>query len=497
MSTLMDIKEYNVLIDGDLMAGEGMNYFEAINPSTGEVCARLANASVGDMKQAIQSSRKACDDGLWSSMSFAERGIYLKKIASLIRKHAKELAHLETIDVGKTMKQSSLIDVTTAAECFDYFSNISNVLDSKQNSVDMPVESLTVYEPMGVVGAIIPWNYPLIMAAWKLAPALITGNTVILKPSPVACASVMSFAEILKEAALPQGVVNVVSSHRLEVAQELVKSADVDMISFTGGTETGKVIMKMASDTLKKVTLELGGKSPNIVFADCDREVAIGGTLTGIFMNQGQMCTAGSRLFIEERIYDEFLSQLITKTKKLKIGKADDYQTSFGPLVSREHRDKVLAMIEQAVSEGAKVECGGKIPDGLDKGAFLEPTILSNVDNSITIAQEEVFGPVLCVMKFSDESQVVEMANDSKYGLAACIWTKDEKKAKALAEKLQCGTVWINTYGGFFNEVPFGGYKQSGIGRELGLEGLLEYTQSKHICTDKTPGGKSLVSFWF
>ncbi|VAX34952.1 Aldehyde dehydrogenase [hydrothermal vent metagenome] len=497
MNTMGDIKQYNLLIDGKVVSSADEKYFDTINPSTGNVFAQVANANVSDMEAAIKSARTAYDSGLWTKMSVAERGIYLKKIASLIRKNAKELADLETADIGKTVKQASLIDVVTAADCFEYFSSVSDAFNTRENKVDMPVKSMTEIEPMGVVGAIIPWNYPLIMAAWKLAPALITGNTIILKPSPLGCVSVMRLAQIMVEAGLPEGVVNIIASDNVEVSENLVKSLYVDMISFTGGTETGKAVMKLSSNTLKKVTLELGGKSPNIVFADCDMSAAIGGTLTAIFMNQGQMCTAGSRLFIEESIYDEFLAKLVEKTRKLKIGDAADYQTSFGPLVSREHRDKVLAVIEQAVNEGAKIECGGKIPEGLDRGAYLEPTILSNVDNSMVIAQEEVFGPVLCVMKFLNSSNVGRIANDSQYGLAACIWTKDENKAQALAKKLQCGTVWINTYGGFFNQAPFGGYKQSGIGRELGLEGLLEYTQSKHICTDKTPGGKSLVSFWF
>ncbi len=494
---IMDVKEYGLLINGQIVASTQQNCFEAVNPSNGEVFAQIVNADLSDMQKAIASARQSFDNGIWTSMSFAERGIYLKKIAGLIRKHARELSDLETLDGGKTLKHSSLIDVPTAADCFEYFSNVAGLFNSKINKVDMPVESITEVEPMGVVGAIIPWNYPLIMAAWKLAPILITGNTVVLKPSPVACVSVMRLAGIIAESGMPQGVVNIISSDRVEVSQALVKSQDVDMISFTGGTETGKAVMKMASDTLKKMTLELGGKSPNIVFADCDMAAAVGGAMTAIFMNQGQMCTAGSRLLLEDKIYDEFLGKLIEKTRKLKIGDANDYQTSFGPLVSREHRDKVLAMIEQAVKDGATLECGGKIPDGLEKGAYLEPTILSNVDNSMAIVREEVFGPVLCVIKFSNFLNVETIANDSKYGLAASIWTKDLEKAKVLAKKLQCGTVWINTYGSFFNEVPFGGYKQSGIGRELGPEGLLAYTQSKHICTDKTPGGKSLVSFWF
>jgi betaine-aldehyde dehydrogenase len=271
------------------------------------------------------------------------------------------------------------------------------------------------------------------------------------------------------------------------------------MISFTGGTETGQKVMRLASSTTKKLSLELGGKSPNIVFSECDLDTAVGGTLSAIFMNQGQMCTAGSRLLLEGRVYDEFLKRLIERAKSLVIGPALDYQTQFGPVISREHRDAILNMIASAVSQGAKVECGGKIPadENLRKGFYIEPTILSNINNSMRIAQEEIFGPVLCVMKFQTEDEAIKIANDSQFGLASMIWTKDLAKADRVARQLQAGTVWINTYGGFYNEASFGGYKQSGFGRALGVEGLLEYAQSKHICTDQTSGGKPLVTNWF
>lgn len=497
MKTIVDIKEYNLLIDGAVSPAAQGTYFESINPSTGEVFARVANAAIEDMTSAIKAARNAFDHGLWSRMSVAERGIYLKKVAQLIRKYAKELSELETSDCGKTIKQSTFIDVPTAADTFEYFGSITNQLDGRTNPVQATVKSITEHEPIGVVGCIIPWNYPLIMAAWKMAPALIAGNTVIFKPSSAASVSVLRLAQIIKEADLPSGVVNVIASDNHEVASELITSTEVNMISFTGGTETGRGIMRHAADTIKKLSLELGGKSPNIVFADCDQGAAIGGTMSAIFMNQGQMCTAGSRLLLEDKIYDEFLTQLVKKTKSLKIGDADDYQTAFGPLINREHRDKVLNMVKQAVENGAKLECGGNIPKGLEKGSFLEPTIFTEVKNDMAIAQEEVFGPVLSVIKFSDVEEAIRIANDTKYGLAACVWTKDSDKANRVSKKLQCGTVWVNTYGGFYNEASFGGYKQSGFGRELGMEGLLEYTQSKHVCNDMTPGGRPLVSSWF
>jgi betaine-aldehyde dehydrogenase len=303
--------------------------------------------------------------------------------------------------------------------------------------------------------------------------------------------------KIIVDSGLPEGVVNIVASSHRNVATALVSDDNVDLISFTGGSETGKFIMQEAAKKPKKVILELGGKSPNIVFADCDMEAALGGTLSGIFMNQGQMCTGESRLYVEEKIYGEFLKKLIERTLAFKIGDALDYQTTFGPLINNVHRENVLAFIEAAVRQGAKIECGGRVPAHLKDGAYIEPTILSNVTPDMDIVKEEIFGPVLLVMKFSSEDDAIAQANNSDYGLAASVWTKDKAKAQRVAKKLQCGTVWINTYGGFYNEAPYGGYKKSGFGRELGEEGFLEYTQVKHICSDETPGGKPLVSSWF
>ncbi len=495
----VDQKKFDLWIDGKVVPSSSGKQFDLINPSTGEVFGRAADANKEDMLKAIASARQAFDKRTWTNLSLAERGIYLKKIASLIRKYAKELADLESVNCGKTLKQSTFIDIPTAADCFEYFSCINAQLKERENKVAAPVNSTTRFEPMGVVGCIIPFNYPLIMAAWKMAPTLMAGNTIVFKPSSLAPASVLRLAQIIKEAGLPDGVVNIVTTTDHDVGKILIEHPDVNMISFTGGTQTGQEVMRLASRTTKKLSLELGGKSPNIVFADCDVEAAIGGTMSAIFMNQGQMCTAGSRLLVEDKIYDEFMSKLVEKTTALTIGNALDYQTSFGPVISLNARDKMLGFIERAVKEGAKILCGGKIPQGekYKRGFYIEPTILTNVDPSSEIAQEEIFGPVLAVMKFSDCRSGATIANNSKYGLAACIWTKDLEKAKEVAKQLQVGTIWINTYGGFYNEASFGGYKQSGFGRELGVEGLLEFTQSKNICIDQTPGGKPLVSNWF
>lgn len=503
-STINSIDEFDLWIDGKFFSPSGQKYFDCLNPSTGEVMAKVAEASLGDVQKAVVAARRAFDSGVWSNLPLKERGQFLHKIAGLIRENAKELADLECLSTGKTIKQATFIDVPTAADCFEYFANVSESLKGEQIPVGDPVLNVVSREPVGVVVCIIPWNYPLIMAAWKMAPTLIAGNTVVFKPSPLGSVSIMKLVQLIEKVGLPKGVLNFVTSSSSQVSAELVKHPNVDMVSFSGGTQTGQDIMRLAAGTTKKLCLELGGKSPSIVFADCDLEAAVGGSLSAIFMNQGQMCTAMSRLLLEGKIYDEFLQKFVARTKSLRIGNSFSYETDFGPVISRENRDKILKSIETAKKEGVKVVCGGQIPLSQEntgaefaRGFYVEPTILSNVKNSMTIAQEEIFGPVLSVIRFKDKEEAVCLANDSKYGLAACIWTKDLKKANEVAKRLRCGTVWINTYGGFYNEVPFGGFKQSGFGRELGKEGLLEYTQTKNICTDMTPLGRSLAASWF
>ncbi len=497
MTTNLQLQQFNFLLEGKIIPSLSGNYFNCVNPSNGDVFAQIADADSIDVQIAVSAARLGFDHGRWPQMSITERGAYLIKIAALIRDNAKVLADLECASTGKTIKHTTFIDVPTAAETFEYFGNLSGNFLNETMKNSSSVLSIIEREPIGVAALVIPWNYPLIMTAWKLAPALLAGNCVVLKPSPVACASVMFLAKLASQAGLPKGVLNIIVSSKTEVGKELVSAPEVDMVSFTGSTKSGEAVMALASQGVKKLTLELGGKSPNIVFADCDMEAALGGSLSAIFMNQGQMCTAGSRLLVEERIYQEFVDKLVVRAKALKIGPADNFETEFGPLVSIQQRDAVLKFIEKGKQEGAKLACGGKIPDINAKGAYLEPTIFINVRNSMSIAQEEIFGPVLCVIPFTSVDQAVQIANDTKYGLAAMIWSKDLEKANTVARRLHCGTVWINTYGAFLNEVPFGGYKQSGYGRELGLAGLLEYTQLKHIATDQTPGGRSLVTSWF
>ncbi len=495
----VEFKQFGCLIDGAIRFSSNQHLFDLINPSTGKVFAQVTDLTFDDVAYAIEAARRVADEGAWALMSVSKRGIYLKKLAALIRKNAKELADLESTNCGKTLKQTTFIDIPTCADTFDYFSNISQELAEKENKINEPVKSKTVREPVGVVACITPWNYPLVITAWKIAPALMAGNCVILKPSGLACSSVLRLAELMIEADFPKGVIQVLTTTEHKSAQQLVEDPRIDMVSFTGGTETGQKLMNLASKTVKKLSFELGGKSPNIIFADCDIEAALGGTMSAIFMNQGAMCTAGSRLLVDAKIYDEFVAKLVERTKALKIGNAMDYQTNFGPIISRQHRDKMLAMIQEATTQGAQILAGGKVPISSEtqEGFFIEPTILGEVTAKMNIFQEEVFGPVLTVTKFHTEEGAVRLANDSKYGLACCIWSKNEEKANRIAKQIKSGIIWINTYGGFYNEASFGGYKQSGFGRELGVEGLLEFTQSKHICSDATKDGKPLVSNWF
>lgn len=488
------MEKYRLYINGKWI--ETKDVIKSIDPSTEEVIAEIPKADEAVVRQAIQAARHAFDKGDWPNLTYQERLEYLKKISDGILEDAQRLAELESRNTGKTIKQTTFIDVPTSAGCFDYFSKVGSEFKGEQVPIPMPGISTVVREPLGVISAIIPWNYPLIMAAWKIAPALAAGNTIVFKPSQLASLTSLELAKIIEKAGLPKGAFNIVTGSGTEIGKELAQNSGIDMVAFTGSTEVGREIMRLASGNVKKVFLELGGKSPNIVFSDCEMDAAIGGAMSAIFMNQGQMCVAGSRLLLQDSIYDKFMELLVEKTKKLKIGPALDYATDIGPVISREQREIILKYIEIGKKEACLL-CGGNVPKEFNKGYFVEPTIFDKVKNNMRIAQEEIFGPVLSVIKFSSEEEAVKIANDTIYGLAAMIWTKDLNRANTVASKLRSGTVWINTYGMFFNETPFGGYKQSGIGRELGRDGLLEYTQTKHINLDLTPGGKSLVSGWF
>jgi betaine-aldehyde dehydrogenase len=474
-----------------------------INPSNGEVIAEVGVSSLKDVEDAICVARIAFDSGPWPRLSFAERKNYLLKIHQGILDRAQELADLETLNTGKPIKESTFMDIPSSAETFRYFAeNFEAFLQPETIEISSQIahaEGNLLREPMGVVVLIVPWNYPLLIASWKLSQALAAGNTVILKPSSLTPLTALELANIIKEADLPKGVVNVVVGSGETIGKALCSDKRVDMISFTGSNEVGKKILGYTCENVKKLIMELGGKSASIILKDADLESAVNSSLCSIFLNQGQMCTAMSRIFIEDDIYDKFTSDFVDKTKRIKLGPGLDYETQMGPLISQMQRKHVASYVEKAKKEGAKILCGGKIPTdaALKKGFFFEPTVIGDVKSDMVVFKEEIFGPVACVSKFSTIEEAVELANVSDFALAGCIWTKDTLKAKELAARINAGTIWVNTYGMFFNELPYGGFKQSGFGKELGRAGFLEYSRLKNVLIDKTREAKPLVSYWY
>ncbi len=491
------IPYYPLYINGEFKDAETKQ--KVINPSSGEVIAEVAVASQEDVELAIDSARAAFDKGEWTKISFAERKEFLLKISQGILDKAGELAQLETLNTGKPIKESTFMDVPSAAKTFAYFANnFERYLTDEVLELEN-ADSHLVRQPRGVVVLIVPWNYPLLIASWKMAQALAAGNAVVLKPSSLTPLTVIELAKIIRGAGLPKGVVNVINGSGQNLGQLLCSDKRVDMISFTGSNEVGRQIIEYSSKNVKKLIMELGGKSASIILKDADLDVAVNSSLCSIFLNQGQMCTAMSRIFVEDDIYDKFLDAFVDKAKRIKLGNSLDYETQMGPLISQMQRKIVMEYVENTKREGAKLICGGKIPDNplLKNGFFFEPTVFTDVTSNMSIFREEVFGPVVCINKFSLLSEVEELANDSDFGLAASIWTKDETQAEDLAKKINTGTIWINTYGMFYNEVPYGGFKQSGFGKELGREGFLEYTQLKSIIVDKTKDAKPLVNYWY
>ena len=454
--------------------------FATINPTTGlEIC-QVAEADTADVDLAVKAARKAFDHGPWRTTSGRERGKLLIRLAELIEKNADELAGLESLDNGKPVSVAKAVDVAATAACYRYFAGWADKVTGKTIPLEGPFFCYTRHEAIGVCGQIIPWNFPMLMQAWKLAPALATGNTCVLKPAEQTPLSALRIGELILEAGFPEGVVNIVPGFGETAGAAIANHMDIDKVAFTGSTEVGHLIMQAAGKSnLKRVSLELGGKSPNIVFADADMPQAIEGSHMGLFFNQGQVCCAGSRVFVEDKVYDQFVEQSTARAKKRTVGDPFDAGTEQGPQVDKTQLDKVLGYIKAGQSEGAKLNCGGGRVG--ENGYFVEPTVFSDVQDNMKIAREEIFGPVMSIIRFKGIDEVIDRANKTVYGLAAGVWTKDVSKALAIANNVRAGTVWVNCYNVLDTAAPFGGFKQSGIGRELGEYGLQQYTEVKTV----------------
>ncbi|MFP6599580.1 MAG: aldehyde dehydrogenase family protein [Deltaproteobacteria bacterium] len=483
MSVALDhtskLESGRLLIDGNWTEALSGKTFQTVDPATEKVLAEVAEADSGDVDLAVAAARTALEDGSWGTMDARDRGRALLRLAALIDEHRQELARLETLDNGKPVSETTNVDVPQTIETFEYYAGWADKIHGETIPVSGPFFNYTRREPVGVVGQIIPWNFPLLMAAWKLAPALACGNTVILKPAEQTPLTALRLGELILEAGIPDGVVNILPGYGPTAGAAIAAHPGIDKVAFTGSTEVGRLIQTAAAGNLKRVSLELGGKSPNIVFADADLEVAAQTAMASIFFNQGEVCCAGSRLFLDETIHDEFIETFKGHTETIKVGDPLDEDTQMGAQVSEEQFTKVLGYIEGGREAGARVVTGGK--RATERGYFVEPTIFDGVTGDMAIAREEIFGPVVSALSFKDIDEVVRAANDTDYGLAAGIWTSDVTKAHQVAARLKAGTVWINTYNSFDAASPFGGYKQSGFGRELGRHALDLYTQTKSV----------------
>ncbi|HEX4012735.1 MAG TPA: aldehyde dehydrogenase family protein [Candidatus Cybelea sp.] len=468
-------------VDGEWRLAAGGETRELFNPANGEPIATVAEASVEDTESAIVAARNAFDNGPWPSTSASDRAALLFKVADAIDAHRDEFSRIDTLNNGKPLRETEY-DAVDAANCFRYYAGLATKPHGQTFDVPAPSQTFTVREPIGVCAQIVPWNYPLLMAVWKLAPALAAGNVCILKPAELTPLSAIRLAQLFEELDFPRGTVNIVTGAGPVAGHTLAASVLVDKVAFTGGTATGRSIMQAATSNLKKISLELGGKSPNVVFADADFETAIDYALFGIYANAGQVCSAGSRLVIEESLHDRFLDRLVERARKIRVGDGFDPQTEMGPIVSPLHRERVEAYIAAGIAEGALLLCGGeRLGGALASGNFIAPTIFDRTSPEMRIVAEEIFGPVLVVQTFSDEAEAIAIANDTIYGLAGAVFTQDIAKAHRVIRKMRAGITWINTYHPTYNEAPWGGYKQSGIGRELGTYGYDAYTEVKQI----------------
>ncbi|MEK4229096.1 aldehyde dehydrogenase family protein [Solibacillus sp. FSL H8-0538] len=473
----------NMFIDGEWRESLSGGRKDILNPATGEVIASAASGTVEDTKLAIKAARGAFDSGIWSNLSVDERADYLYKIADRLEEKAAEIALLETENNGKVIRATTNVDIPVTIQTFRYYADQIKLMEQESYTRADSSETIIIQEPVGVCGLIVPWNFPLMIAAWSIAPALAAGNTVVLKPAEVTPVSVYKLFGIFEEVGLPAGVANLILGPGSKMGNELAESFEVDKVAFTGGTQAGQSILRAAAGNMKKVTLELGGKSPLIIFDDVDFETAVENAMFGIFHNAGQVCTAASRLLVHETIYDRFVERLAERANKIVVGNGESETIEMGPLTNESHMIEVLHYIKSGIEEGARLVCGGNriTENGLDQGFFIAPTIFADVNPNMRIVKEEIFGPVLVVEKFKDEEDAVRKANDSIYGLAGAVFTEDIDRARRVVSKLRAGITWINSYHLAYVDSPWGGYKQSGIGRSLGAIGLEYFMELKQI----------------
>ncbi len=478
------IEPAQLWIDGKFQGCASGKTIDVMNPATGELLTTVPRGEAADVDLAVKAARRAFESGPWPKMNASQRSKLLWRIGDLITKNLDDLAMLESLNAGKTLKGARGGDMKPAADIFYYYAGWARNIHGEVIPVDGPYLNYTLREPVGVVGMITAWNYPMLLAAWKIAPALATGCACVVKPSELTPLTTLRLAELCQEAGVPDGVVNVVTGYGPEAGEALGRHMDVDKIAFTGSIRSARALLRASGESnLKRLSLELGGKSPNIIFPDADLDTAVPAAFWAIYANKGEVCSAGSRLLLHKDVHDQFLERLVDKAKKMRVGNPLDPKTEMGSQISQTQLDRILGYVKSGVDEGAKLLCGGERDTEGEKGKgfFVKPTVFSDVKPLMKIAQEEIFGPVLAAMKFDDEEEAVSIANGTVYGLVSAVWTKDVQRAHRLARKIKAGVVWVNTYNGFDSAAPFGGYKQSGFGREMGMHALESYTQVKSV----------------